>query len=173
LFPYTTLFRSIRAIATTWPTSVALAHVSAALVLGLPLLGQHGTHVHGIRPGLSFRQIRYFTLRGGCAAARTIVHDGLRVLEPAYVILGIASLVGLVVPVAAGGQALHGGQVTCPGMREVAEECRNHAGADVFRAGIWLMEDGCESPGEPRPRLPLPRLGLDARSQEVVRDASG
>lgn len=163
----------IRAIATTWPTSVALAHVSAALVLGLPLLGQHGTHVHGIRPGLSFRKTRYFTLHGGCAAARTIVHDGLRVLEPAYVILGIASDVGLVDAVAAGDAALNRGLVTFQRLREVAEECRNHAGAATFRAAIRLMDERCESPGETRTRLLLRRLGFDARSQEVVRDASG
>lgn len=167
-----TLLR-IRAIAATWPPGIALADVSAAFVWGLPLLKPHGARVHGFRPGQSFRKTQHYTLHGGCPPARTTVHEGLPVLEPAYVILAIATYRGLVDAVAAGDAALHGGLVSIERLREVALECGHHAGAATFRAAIDLMDEACESPGESRTRLLVRQLGFDVDSQVTLRDSQG
>ena len=161
------------AVARTWPKDVLVSHTSAALMHGLPLTVRPD-RVHGCRRSTGqHRRTRASTIHGGYQDARSSTIRGVDVLEPRFVILGVAELHGRDEAVVVGDAALHRGVVHRDDLESAADARRHHPAHGVFMSAVRVMDDAAESPGESRSRLLLLNLGYDPRSQVVVRDPAG
>lgn len=98
--------------------------------------------------------------------------DGLRVIEPAYAILGIAAENGLRQTVAVLDAGLHTGLVASSRIEEMLGVCPGWPGHEVVTAATALTDPEAESPGESLTRLLLRSLGYSVRSQVEIRATS-
>lgn len=163
-----------RAIVQTWPDGVSVSHTSAARLWDIPLTVPADGRVHGARRRTGqHRRTDHYTIHTGYPRARHHRLRGLVVLEPAYVILGVAELHGLDEAVVAGDGALHSGLLTTEDLCRARDDSRHHPTRRVFDRAIASMDERCESPGESRSRLLLRRLGYAVRSQVVIQDGDG
>jgi len=90
-----------RAISTTLPEALAVSHYSAACLLGLPFIGRPPHHVHFSRRGPGqHRRTRHYTVHTAYPQVRSHRLAGVRLVDPAQVVLGVADLCGLVQAVA-------------------------------------------------------------------------
>ncbi|MGD8199574.1 hypothetical protein ACQE98_02805 [Ornithinimicrobium sp. W1679] len=161
------------AVARTWPKDVLVSHTSAALMHGLPLTVRPD-RVHSCRRSTGqHRRTRASTIHGGYRDARSSTIRGVEVLEPRFVVLGVAELHGRDEAVVVGDAALHRGDVDLAGLKAAADARRHHPAHGTFTSAVRVMDPAAESPGESRSRLLLLNLGYDPRSQVVIRDPAG
>lgn len=161
------------AIARTWPPDVLVSHTSAALMLGLPLT-VNPDRVHGCRrAGGQHRRRSGYTIHTGYADARSSWVNGVEVLEPRFVVMGVAELHGRNQAVVVGDAAVARGHVTLDELRAVAESCTHHPVHATFARAVELIDGRSESAGESRSRLLLVGLGYRVVPQVVIRDARG
>lgn len=153
----------------------AISHVSALVVLGLPLLNITADVVHLTLTGPG----RPRTLRGlrvhpelPDSVARQRHRD--RVVHPAIAIVQSAALAGVTAGVAAADAALHSGQVTKDELEIALRIARLGPGRADARAALDLADGLAESPGESWARVLFVSLGLPkVEPQVVIRDRCG
>lgn len=152
------------------PSGVALSHHSAAAAWSLPWLGAFPHRVHLVRQGSGqHRRSGTHTIHRSLPGARLHDRDGLRVVEPAYAILGVAAEHGLRQTVAALDAGLHASLVDTARLDEMLEACRGWPGHEVVTSAVALTDSKAESPGESLTRLLLHSLGYPVRSQIEIR----
>ena len=153
----------------------AISHVSALVVLGLPLLNITADVVHLTLTGPG----RPRTLRGlrvhpelPDSVARQRHRD--RVVHPAIAIVQSAALAGVTAGVAAADAALHSGQVTKDDLEIALRIARLGPGRADARTALDLADGLAESPGESWARVLFVSLGLpQVEPQVVIRDERG
>lgn len=161
------------AIARTWPSDVLVSHTSAALMHGLPLTSRPD-RVHGCRRATGqHRKAAAFTIHTGYSDARHTTINGVEVLEPRFVIMGVAELEGRDEAVLAGDAALHRGMVSRTELTEAAARRPHHPVHATYTRAVELMDGRAESPGESRSRLVLTALGYRLVPQVVIREDDG
>jgi hypothetical protein len=161
------------AIARTWPRDVLVSHTSAALMHELPLT-KRPERVHGCRRLTGqHRRREHFTIHTGYPDATHTTMYGVDVIEPRFVIMGVAQLHGLDEAVVVGDAALRRKLVTRSSLLEAADRQQHHPVHATFVRAVDLMDARAESAGESRCRLVLDGLGYVAIPQVVVRDAFG
>lgn len=162
-----------RAIASTWPTGVALSHYSAACVLGLPIIGDVPRQVHGVRTGAGeHRRTKHYTVHTAYRRFQTHQVGPLRVVEPAVAVLGVCEQLGLRAGVVTADAALHRGVTTTAELQLALDRCGHRAGRPVLRAVLDQVDPASESPAESWARLVLLSLGYLVQSQVEIRDPS-
>ncbi|GAA4822885.1 hypothetical protein GCM10023353_34400 [Tomitella cavernea] len=152
----------------------AVSHVSAAVVLGLPLWNADGAlvRVHMTRSGSG----------NGNSNVRKIMHsvplpddqviefDGISVTSAARTIVDIAGMGLFEQAVCMGDHALNNALISVDDLDTALGSLRGCKGAAQARAAVRAMDLRSESVGETRCRLLLTRLGLAPTSlQRVVR----
>ncbi len=163
-----------RAVSTVLPTDTAMSHYSAACVLGLPVLGSPPPRVRAVRlHGGEHRKASGYTIHAGYPGARTVTRNGLRVIEPAFVVFGLAVVMGLQAAVVAADAALNAGLMAAAELDRVIATCPRWPGLATLAAAAALVDPACESAGETLTRLVLLDLGFSVQSQAVIRDSRG
>ena len=163
-----------RAIAATLPDTVALSHHSAACLLDLPLVGTPPVRVHAARrAGGEHRRTTHYTIHTAYPRARSHKVEGVWLIEPAVVVLGVAALHGLTQAVVTGDAALHAKLLGREDLKAVLDSCRYHPGVPTLRAALPQLDPACESPGESKARMLLKLLGYAVRSQVTIADEFG
>lgn len=161
-----------RAISLTWPTGVALSHYSAACVLGLPIIGDVPTRVHGVRTGAGeHRRARHYTVHTAYQRFQTHRRAGVRLVEPAFAVLGVCEKLGLRAGVVAADAALHRRVTTTAELRAALEHCGHRNGRPVLRAVLDQVDPASESPGESWTRLLLRSLSRPDVVRRLVDEA--
>lgn len=159
-----------RGVLAMLPSGMALSHHSAAVAWSLPWLGTVPRRVHLVREGPGqHRRSATHTIHRTLPSVRIQERDGLKVVEPAYAILGVAGEHGLRHTVAALDAGLHTGLVHSSRVEEMLSVCAGWPGHDVVRAATALTDPHAESPGESLTRLLLLNLGYSVRSQVEIR----
>lgn len=161
------------AIARTWPRGVLVSHTSAALMLGLPLLSLPD-RVHGCRRASGqHRRSTHYTIHTGYSDASSTRVNGVQVVEPRFVVMGVAELSGRDAAVVVGDATLHRELVTTSELRAAADSRLHHPVHAVFTRAVDLMDHRTESVGESRSRLLLIALGYRPTPQVVIREPGG
>ena len=164
-----------RAVSRGYQQPHAISHVSALVVLGLPLLNITADAVHLTLTGPG--QPRTVPgLRVHPELPNSVVRhrDGDRVVHPAMAIVQSAALAGITVGVAAADAALHTGQVTKNDLEIALRIARLGPGRADARVAIDLADGLAESPGESWTRVLFASLGLPkVEPQVVIRDKRG
>lgn len=162
-----------RGVLALLPSGFALSHHSAAAAWSLPWLGAIPRRVHLVREGPGqHRRSTTHTIHRSLPSVRLQDRDGLRVIEPAYAILGIAAENGLRQTVAVLDAGLHTGLVASSRIEEMLGVCPGWPGYEVVTAATALTDPEAESPGESLTRLLLRSLGYSVRSQVEIRATS-
>lgn len=161
------------AIARTWPPEVLVSHSSGALMHGLPLVARP-EQVHGCRraSGQHRRTDRY-TIHTAYPGASSATIHGVDVLEPRFVVLGVAELLGRDAAVMVGDAALHRQLVTRAGLEAAADSRLHHSAHAAYLQAVKLMDHRTESPGETGSRLLLLSLGYRPIPQVVIHEGDG
>lgn len=162
------------AIARTWPKDVLVSHTSAALLHGLPLIRSVSDRVHGCRRATGqHRRTATHTIHTGYADALFTLQNGVAVLEPRFVVMGVAELHGRDAGVVAADAALHRGMVSMADLASTLEGREHHPAHGLMERVTELADARTESPGESLTRLVLGGLGYVALPQVVIRDTTG
>lgn len=161
------------AVARTWPAGVALSHLSAALALELPVPALPD-QIHGCRLGTGqHRKNDVYTIHTGYVGASSSSWHGIELLEPRFVIMGVAEELGRDAAVMAADAALHRELVTVEELTAACEARPNHPAHALLERSIELVDARTESPGETRTRLIMLGLGFTPVPQVVIRDKQG
>jgi very-short-patch-repair endonuclease len=147
-------------------TAVAISHISAAAVLGLPLLRPPGERVHVSRLTEGAGRTRsVYTMHTSYGDCSVVAARRPSVVVPALAALGVAEVHGFTAGVVALDGALQSSMTT-------EEECRRWLDGMPHRPGVRLLRralaaaDGLsESPLETRARLVVRALGFDVALQ--------
>lgn len=156
---------------------VALAHVSAAVALGLPTWGADLRDVHVTRA----------SRRHGARAEAGVVHHaanlpedhvvdraGLLVTSPARTVVDHARSVGFEAAVVTLDAALNRGMVTSDSVLQMLTWQLDWPGARGAGRAVAFSDGGADSPGESRGRVRMYQADLPApRLQAVIRDEVG
>lgn len=156
---------------------VALAHVSAAIALGLPTWGSDLRDVHVTRQ----------SRRHGARAEAGVVHhaatlpgghvvgvDGIRVTSAARTVVDHARSVGFEAAVVTLDAALNRALVSNDAVLDMLEWQQDWPGARGAGGAVEFSDRGADSPGESRSRVRIHQAGLPApRLQSVIRDERG
>lgn len=162
------------AIARTWPKDVLVSHTSAALLHGLPLIRSVPERVHGCRRATGqHRKTDIHTIHTGYTDARSALLNGVAVLEPRFVVMGVAELHGRDAGVVAADAALHRGLVSTDDLTGTLEGREHHPAHALMERVTQLVDARTESPGESLTRLVLVALGYVPLPQVVIRDDTG
>jgi len=164
-----------RAVSRGYQQPHAISHVSALVVLGLPLLNIAADVVHLtlMGPGLP-RSLPGLRVHPELPVSVARQHDGDRVVHPAMAIVQSAALAGITAGVAAADAALYSGQVTKKDLEIALRVARLGPGRADARAAVDLADGLTESPGESWTRVLLVSLGLPkVEPQVVIRDRRG
>ena len=164
-----------RAVSRGYRQPHAISHVSALLVLGLPLLNITADVVHLTLtgPGLP-RTVPGLRVHPELPDSVSRQLDGDRVVHPAMAIVQSAALAGITAGVAAADAALHSGQVTRNDLEIALRVARLGPGRADARAAVDLADGLTESPGESWTRVLFVSLGLPTvEPQVVIRDRRG
>lgn len=164
-----------RAVSRGYRQPHAISHVSALVVLGLPLLNitTDVVHLTLTAPGHS-RTLRGLRVHPELPASVARQRDGDRVVHPAMAIVQSAALAGITAGVAAADAALHTGQVTKDDLEIALRIARLGPGRADARAVVDLADGLAESPGESWARVIFGLLGLPkVEPQVVIRDRQG
>lgn len=145
-----------RAVSPGYRQPHAISHVSALVVLGLPLLNLTADAVHLTLtgPGL-LRTLRGLRVHPELPDSVVRHRGGARVVHPAVAIVQSAALTVITVGVAATDAALHTGQVTKDDLEIALRIARLGPGRADARAAIDLAAGLAESPGESWTRVPF------------------
>ncbi len=164
-----------RAVSRGYRQPHAISHVSALVILGLPLLNitPDVVHLSLTGPGLP-RTVPGLRVHPALpdSVSRQLVGD--RVVHPAMAVVQSAALAGITAGVAAVDAALHSGQVTREDLEIALRIARLGPGRADARAAIDLADGLAESPGESWTRVLFASLGLPkVEPQVVIRDTRG
>jgi very-short-patch-repair endonuclease len=164
-----------RAVSRGYRQPHAISHVSALVILGLPLLNitPHVVHLTLTGPGLP-RTVPGLRVHPELPDSVARLRDGDRVVHPAMAIVQSAALAGITAGVAAADAALYSGQVTQNDLEIALRVARLGPGRADARAAVDLADGLTESPGESWTRVLLVSLGLPkVEPQVVIRDRQG
>ena len=164
-----------RAVSRGYRQPHAISHVSALVVLGLPLLNLTADAVHLTLTGPGQpRTVPGLRVHPELPDSVARLRDGDRVVHPAMAIVQSAALAGITVGVAAADAALHTRQVTKGDLEIALRIARLGPGRADARAAIDLADGSAESPGESWTRVTIGSLGLPkVDPQVVIRDTLG
>ena len=164
-----------RAVSRGYGQPHAISHVSALVILGLPLLNitADAVYLTLTEPGRP-RTLRGLRVHPELPDSVVRQRRGDRVVHPAMAVVQSAALGGITVGVAAADAALHTGQVTKGDLEIALRIARLGPGRANARAAIHLADGLAESPGESWTRVLFASLGLPkVESQVVIRDTRG
>lgn len=162
-----------RALAST-RHDLALSHQSAAAVLGLPWVGALPTRVHFTRIGAGqHRRSRHATVHPAYPDARFVRVQGVRTVEVALVMLGVAERHAMEEVIVVGDAALQRGLVTVERIQSVIAACHHRPGVGLLAAALPKLDARTESPGESLARLGMWTLGYDAEPQVKIKLPDG
>ncbi|MFK5688543.1 hypothetical protein ACI3EY_02660 [Ornithinimicrobium sp. LYQ92] len=151
-----------------------MSHTSAALLHGLPLIRSLSDRVHGCRCATGqHRRTAIHTIHTGYADARSTLLNGVAVLEPRFVVMGVAELHGRDAGVVAADAALHRGMVSTADLVGTLDGREHHPAHALMERVTELVDARTESPGESLTRLVLAALGYVPQPQVVIRDVIG
>ena len=164
-----------RAVSRGYGQPHAISHVSALVVLGLPLLNITADLVHLTLTGPGRpRSLRGLRVHPELPDSVARQRDGNRVVHPAMAIVQSAALAGVTAGVAAADAALRTGQVTREDLEIALRVARLGPGSADARAAVDLADGLSESPGESWARVLFVSLGLPkVEPQVVIRDRRG
>ena len=151
---------------------VCLSHHAALAVHGLPLWDFTSERIDvesDVRRVTSRRGITFHPR----SMTPAVEVDGVMVVPVARALVGAALSMGRDCAVVAGDQALHTGLVTQEALVAQTAMLTPHQGRRRAHEAILAMDAESESVGESRTRLVLRDLGLQPRSQVVLRDVDG
>jgi len=153
----------------------AISHVSALVILGLPLLNITTDVVHLTLTGPGRpRTVPGLRVHPEVPDSVSRQLDGDRVVHPAMAIVQSAALAGITAGVAAADAALHSGQVTRKDLEIALRVARLGPGRADAQAAVDLADGLTESPGESWTRVLLASMGLPkVEPQVVIRDRRG
>ena len=138
-----------------------LSHRTAALVWGLPLVGDRSTGVHlTVPPSAGGRSRRDIVRHATSRPVRVTVHEGLRVTSVARTVVDLARTAGFLTGVTAADHALHEGLTDLGELEEVLAELAGSRGYRVARQIVGFADARTESPGESLSRVRMHELGL-------------
>lgn len=163
-----------RSIAASNP-GVTLTHLTAARVLGIPIVGRRPDRVEvTVAPRTNADVPGAHVYRARLREHDTVDADGLLVSSAARTVVDIARHYGLVTSVPAIDHALHSKMVSGEELVDAFEFCRTWPGGKRARKALMLCDSRSESPLESISRLAIARLGLPAPEPQVkIFDASG
>lgn len=164
-----------RAVSRGYRQPHAISHVSALVILGLPLLNITPDLVHLTLtgPGLP-RTVPGLRVHPALPDSVVRHRGGDHVVHPAMAIVQSAALAGVTAGVAAADAALHSGQVTRKDLEIALRVARLGPGRAHARAAVDLADGLAESPGESWTRVLFASLGLPkVEPQVVIRDTRG
>jgi very-short-patch-repair endonuclease len=164
-----------RAVSRGYRQPHAISHVSALVLLGLPLLNITAVVVHLTLtgPGLP-RTLPGLRVHPELPDSVARLRDGDRVVHPAMAIVQSAALAGVTAGVAAADAGLHSGQVTRKDLEIALRVPRLGPGRADARAAVDLADGLTESPGESWTRILFVSLGLPRVEPQVeIRDSRG
>jgi very-short-patch-repair endonuclease len=164
-----------RAVSRGYRQPHAISHVSALVILGLPLLNVAADVVHLTLTGPGPpRTVPGLRVHPELPDSVVRLRDGDRVVHPAMAIVQSAALVGVTAGVAAADAALHSGQVTRKDLEIALRVARLGSGRADARAAVDLADGLTESPGESWTRMLFVSLGLPRVEPQVeIRDSRG
>ena len=164
-----------RAVSRGYRQPHAISHISALVVLGLPLLNITAGVVHLTLTGPGRpRTLPGLRVHPELPDSVARQRDGDRVVHPAMAIVQSASLAGITAGVAAADAALHAGQVTKNDLEIALRVARLGPGRADARAAVDLADGLTESPGESWTRMLFVSLGLPrVEPQGEIRDSRG
>lgn len=152
-----------------------VSHVSAALLLGLPLVDADLGVVHitgrlpngGQRRGVVFRHPRG-------AGIPEIRVDGIRMTTAARTLVDVARTESVVAAVTAMDAALHRAMVVREDLESELAAATGRRGVSTARRAVALADGRSESPGESKTRILLHDLGFPSPELQVnVLDGAG
>lgn len=164
-----------RAVSRGYRQPHAISHLSALVVLGLPLLNitPDVVHLSLTGPGCT-RSLRGLRVHPELPDSVARHRDGGRVVHPAMAVVQSAALAGITAGVAAADAALYSGQVTRNDLEVALRVARLGPGRADARAAVDLADGLAESPGESWARVLFASLGLPkAQPQAEIRDSRG
>ncbi len=164
-----------RAVSWGYRQPHAISHLSALVVLGLPLLNitPDVVHLSLTGPGCT-RSLRGLRVHPELPKSVARQRDGGRVVHPAMAVVQSAALAGITAGVAAADAALYSGQVTRNDLEVALRVARLGPGRADARAAVDLADGLAESPGESWARVLFTSLGLPkAQPQAEIRDRRG
>lgn len=172
-FPQQAHAARAKALVSTRP-DLALSHHSAAAVLNLPWVGALPEEVHLTRIGSGqHRRTRHATVHPAYPKAQFVQVEGVRAVEVALVLLGVAERHAVEEVVVVGDAALHRGLVSVERIRSVIASCRHRPGVGLLAAAVPKLEARSESPGESLARLGMCTLGYDVEPQVKIKLPDG
>jgi hypothetical protein len=169
-----TNLRIARASALTCPRA-AISHLSAAIALELPTIGDLGRPCLTVPAGTALRSLADIHLhRAGVVEVDATQLDGYAVMRPARTIMDVAREHGVPAAVVAADCALHRGLVDESELADAYEVCARWPGRKAARITLLSVDGAAESPLESLSRLRIAACGLPApRSQAVICDERG
>lgn len=153
-----------------------VSHLSAAVLLGLPVWGNPLDRIHVTRPIASGAN-RSAGVHVHAAAREdvpTMTVDGIAVTSPALTVVDVARSVPFEQGVVVADAALHAKLVTPEQLAAQLEGVAGRTGAGRARAVVAFADGRSESVGESRSRVVLARAGLPAFDLQIeIQDERG
>lgn len=155
-------------------TEVAISHVSAAALLGLPLLGQPGERVHVSRLSAGAgRKRSSYTMHTSYGEGSAIADRQPAVVLPVLAALGVAEVRGFAAGVVALDAALHRSMTTKAECARWLEEMPRRPGVRLLHRVVAAADGLSESPLESEARLVVKALGFDVELQVSLYNPHG
>jgi hypothetical protein len=166
--------RSARASALVCPRAV-ISHASAAIALGLPIIGNIQRPCLTVPAGTALRRLAHAHLhRANLPDDDVMDLDGYRVMGQARTVMDVARERGVAAGVVAADHALHHGLVDAGLLAAAFETCAGWPGRKAARITLLSADGAAESPLESLSRLRIAAQGLPApRLQTEICDESG
>jgi len=160
----------VRAVSLKLGDRVAISHQSAVAVYGLPLDGLDLRQVHITRTDACRARVvgavHHHVARGSAQLVRLV--DGMRVLDPATVVLEVAGAIGLFPAVSVLDAAIQHEYVDLDALNARMAQMRTWPGVSGAPRALALANGKAESVGESHCRLTLYKLGFPAPQLQVV-----
>jgi hypothetical protein len=152
-----------------------ISHISAAVLLGIPMWGVRFDRVHVSRTAEGgMRLSRWIHPHATRDPVPSVMIDGVRVTSPGRTVIDCARLLPFEQGVIVADGALHARIVTIDGLREVLGGAARLKGIGRARAVVRFADRRSESIGESRSRVMLAATHLPALElQHVIRDDHG
>ncbi len=166
----------LRVRATAIRSELAMTHVSAAALYGLPLPGADLSEVHmmQVRYGGNRHRARRHVHSGSLPGECLTTVDGVVATSVARTLVDVAKTQPRLTAVAAADSALHQELCTYEDIADALTSIRRHRGAPRARLAMVLADGRSESPGETWTRLALNEGALpDTELQIDVYDETG
>ena len=166
--------RVAQASALACPRAV-ISHLSAALALGVPTIGDLGRSCLTVHAGTALRSLAAVHLhRATLTETDVVAVDGYSVTAPARTVMDIARERGSAAGVVAADYALHEGLLTRDDLGSAFELCRRWPGRKAAGITVAHADGWAESPLEYLSRLRMAAAGLPApRLQVNICDSYG